>query len=145
MHLPYFVFLADNHTLFRREIRKIIEDLPGVKVVREVASGRELHRCLEEFRPHLLILDVSLPNLRVMEATEGITKSNPGIKVLILIWDRDPEYFLRAISAGAAGCLLKQNVGTELALAINTIRQGGVYLPEKLTEKLTERFLCQFT
>ena len=125
---PYCILLADNHALFRREIKRIIQAGTGLKVMGEVGNGPELFQFLQDFSPHLVILDISLPNLRGLEAMRRIKPNNPGLKVLILIWDQEPEYLYRAMEAGAAGCLLKEEVELELPLAIETIRQGGIYL-----------------
>jgi DNA-binding NarL/FixJ family response regulator len=132
---PYLIVLADNHALFRREIKRIIQKGSGLKVVGEVGNGPGLFQFLQDFSPHLVILDISLPNLRGMEAMRQIKAENPEVKVLILIWDREPEYLYQSMEAGAAGCLLKEEVEEELQPAIATIRQGGIYLPLTWTDK----------
>jgi len=128
MH-SYSVLLADDHEMFRREIRKIIEEMAGLRVVGEVGDGQELFELLKRFTPNLVILDISMPNFRAMEATRRIKVDHPEVKVLILIMDKAQEYLAQAAAAGAEGCLLKQDTGTKLPAAIEAIRRGGTYLP----------------
>ena len=129
MSSPYLILLAEGHVRFRHEVKKIINRTDGIKVVGEVATGQALFDFLERTTPHLLILDIALPLLRSLEATKKIRGKYPGVKVLILVTDWNQEYLDRSLSAGASGCILKQNVDVELCKAIETVRRGGVYLP----------------
>jgi len=133
MSSPYLILLAGGHARFRQEVKKIINRTEGMKVVGEVATGQALFDFLETTTPHLLILDISLPLLRSLEATKKIRGKYPGIKVLILVTDWNREYLDRFLSAGASGCILKQNADVELSKAIETVRQGGVYPPHNFT------------
>jgi DNA-binding NarL/FixJ family response regulator len=128
MMSPYSVLLADDHEMFRREIRKIVEEMAGVRVVAEVGGGQELFALLKQFTPNLVILDISMPNFRAMEATRRIKMEHPHVKVLILIMHKAEEYLAQAAAAGAEGCLLKEDSGTKLPAAIEAIRRGGTYL-----------------
>jgi len=114
--------------MFRREVRKIIEEMPDLKVVGEAGDGRELFEHLRKSPPDLIIMDVSMPNFRALEATPRIKGQYPGVKVLIMIMEQVPEYLALAAAAGAEGCLLKQDLGTHLSAAIDAIRGGATYL-----------------
>src|SRR4030067_3223535 len=103
----YRLVLADDNVLFRHEIKKIIERAAGLKVVGEVGDGAALMQFLEQSLPDLGIVDISLPHLRVMEATHLIKLSHPEVKVLIMIMHQEEEYLTQAIRAGAVGVLLK--------------------------------------
>ena len=131
----YRLVLADEHVLFRHEIKKIVERAPGLKVVGEVGDGAALMQFLEQTLPDLVIVDISLPHLRVMEATHLLKLSHPEVKVLIMLMDREEEYPTQASRAGAAGVLLKQYAAVELLRAIRTIRAGKFYLPPQFRGK----------
>ena len=131
----YRLVLADDHVLFRHEIKKIVERAAGLKVVGEVGDGAALMQFLEQSLPALVIVDISLPNLRVMEATHLMKLSHPEVKVLIMIMDQEEEYLTHASRAGAAGVLIKQYAAVELLRAIRTIRAGKFYVPPQFRGK----------
>ena len=89
----------------------------------------------------MVILDISMPNLRGLEATREIKRLFPNIKVLILTMYRDKEYVYDAISAGAEGYLLKEDPDTELFIAVEKIRQGGRYISPILSGELTHELI----
>ena len=132
---PYRIVLADGHALFRQELKKLIQPTPGLEVVGEVEDSNALAQLLAQARPDLVIIDISLPHIRAMQATRLIKDNNPTVKVLILVMDHDEEYFLYARRAGADGVLLKQYTAVELLRAIKDVRAGKFYLPPQLREK----------
>jgi DNA-binding NarL/FixJ family response regulator len=121
--------LADNHAGFRREVRKILEEITGVEVTGEAGNRRELFELLRQFSPKLVILDISLPDLRAREGIQLIKSHCPETKVLIMVMDQGSEYLAHGLAAGAAGVLPKQYVAGQIAPAIAAIRQGKIYLP----------------
>jgi DNA-binding NarL/FixJ family response regulator len=126
---PYLILLADDHRLLRREMKKIITAIPDLKLVGEAKGVPDLWKLLETEAPDLLILDVSLPPLRGMEAIKISKRTHPGTKVLLMILDNDKEYLTHALMAGADGVMLKQDADMELPRAIDQIRRGKIYLP----------------
>ncbi len=133
----YRVILADDHAMFRQGIKRILDDIESMSVVGEAGDGLELLKLLRREPADMVILDISMPGMRGIEATREIRAAHPGIKVLILTMHRDLEYFYHAISAGAQGFLLKEDADVELLTAIRTIRQGQVYLSPLVTRELT--------
>jgi two-component system, NarL family, invasion response regulator UvrY len=129
MDRPFYVLLADNHAGFRREVRKILEEIPGVKVTGEAGNRGELFELLRQSAPKLVILDISLPDLRAREGTQFIKVHYPETRVLIMVMDQEQEYLTYGMAAGAAGVLPKQYVGGQMARAITALRQGKIYLP----------------
>jgi DNA-binding NarL/FixJ family response regulator len=103
-----------------------------------VGSGLELLTLLNKLTPDMILLDISMPNLRGIEATREIKSIHPDVKVLILTMHKNKEYLHQAISAGADGYLLKEDAGTELSSAIQTIRRGRIYISPLLSDELTE-------
>ncbi|MCK8601691.1 response regulator [Desulfoferrobacter suflitae] len=134
----YQVLLADDHMMFRHGIRRIIEETSDLAVIGEVSDGLELLKTLKTLTPDLVILDISMPNLRGIEVTHEIKNSYPAVKVLILTMHKDKEHLLHSISAGAEGYLLKEDADSELFSAIRTIREGGVYISPLLSAQIAD-------
>lgn len=130
----YRVVLADDHALFRSGVKRILEEVGGVEVIGEAADGLELLALLRKVTPDLVILDISMPNLRGLEAIREIKASHPGVQVLMLTMHKDEEYLAYALTAGAAGFLLKQDADPELLAALTTIRRGKTYLSPAISE-----------
>ncbi len=108
----------------------------GLKIIGEAADGIELLNFLQTSNslPDMAIVDISMPNLGGIEAARRIKVVHPEVKVLILTMHKVKEYLDQAYSAGAEGYLLKEDIGTDLFSAIETIRQGRVYVPSFFTE-----------
>lgn len=136
--VPYRIVLADDHALFRQGLKGIIDGKADLKVVGEAGDGLELMKILEKTQPHLAILDISMPNLRGIEAVHEIKKTYPEVKVLILTMHRDTEYLHQAISAGAEGYLLKEDADPDLFSAIEKVRQGKIYVSPRLSEDMAD-------
>ena len=141
MASPFSILLADDHVMFRRGVRRIIQSIDDVEVVGEAGDGFELLELLKKTSPQLVILDISMPNLRGLEATREIKIINPDVKVLILTMHKDKEYLYHAFSAGAEGYLLKEDADTELISAIDTLRRGGTYISPLLSTQLADLFM----
>jgi len=138
---PYRVVLADDHAMFRQGVKRILEDADNIEVVGEASDGLELLDVSKGTTPDMVILDISMPNLRGLEATREIKTLFPNVKVLILTMHRDKEYVYGAISAGAEGYLLKEDADTELFIAVEKIRQGGRYISPILSGELTHKLI----
>ena len=125
---PYSIVLADDHVLVRQGLRRILEGTAGLEVVGEANDGLELLDLLTRVNPHLVILDIFMPNLRGIEAIHEIKKIHPEVKILILTMHKDKEYLYLALSAGAKGYLLKEDADKQLFSAIEKVRQGKTYI-----------------
>ncbi|MCL4501239.1 MAG: response regulator transcription factor [Deltaproteobacteria bacterium] len=141
MAAPFSILLADDHTMFRRGVRRIIQSINDTEVVGEASDGFELLELLKKTSPHLVIMDISMPNLRGLEATREIKIISPAVKVLILTMHKDKEYLYHAFSAGAEGYLLKEDADSELISAIDTLRRGGTYISPLLSTQLADLFM----
>ena len=135
---PYRIVLADDHVMFRQGIKNILEKDKGLEVIGEAGDGLKLLELLNKATPDMIILDISMPNLRGIEATQEIKMILPEVKVLILSMHKDKEFVYSAISAGAEGYLLKEDADTELFAAIEKIRQEGRYISPLLLGDLTD-------
>jgi DNA-binding NarL/FixJ family response regulator len=137
----YNILLADDHIMFRQGIKKILEEIDGLKIVGEANDGLELINLLKDLTPDMVILDISMPKIRGIEATREIKVMNPAVKVLILTMHKSKEYLYHSISAGAEGYLLKEDADTELFSAIQSIQDGRVYISPILSAELTDNFV----
>lgn len=136
---PYRIVLADDHVIFRRGIKGLISQKSDLKVVGEANDGLELLNMLQRgLKTDLIIMDISMPNLRGIEATHEIKSICPNVKVLIVTMHKTKEYLYHCISAGAQGYILKEDSEDELFSAIETIRKGGMFVSQLLTRELTE-------
>ena len=136
---PYRIVLADDHVIFRRGIKGLISQNPDLKVVGEAGDGIELLNLLQRgLETDMVILDISMPNLRGIEATHEIKIIMPEVKILVLTMHKSKEYLYHCISAGAQGYMLKEDSEVELFSAIDAIRKGDIFVSKLLTKELTE-------
>lgn len=133
----YAIVLADDHAMFREGIRRIIERIEDLSIIGEVNDGFELLDLLKRSSPNLVVLDISMPNLRGLEAIREVKKTYPQVKVLVLTMHKKKEFILQALRDGADGFLLKEDAGGELIRAVQTIRNEGKYLSPLLSSVLS--------
>jgi len=136
---PYRIILADDHVLFRQGLKSILEGRTDFKIVGEAGDGIELVHLLgkltsDDLVPHLVILDISMPNLRGIEAIPEIKMDHPNVKILIVTMHRDKEYLYQALAAGADGYFLKKDADAELFDAIEKIQRGKIYVASYFSE-----------
>ena len=137
----YNIVLADDHVLLRDGIKRIIEESQDLRIVAEASDGFELLRVLKQYDVDMVLLDISMPGLRGIEAAREIKISHPDIKVLILTMHKKKEYVRHAFSAGADGYLLKDATGDELFDAIGAIRNGENYVSNAFSKELTSELI----
>jgi DNA-binding NarL/FixJ family response regulator len=130
----YRIVLTDDHILIRQGLRKILESVEGLEVIGEAGNGAELLGLLGNVEPDMIILDMSMPNLKGIEAIDGIRDRCPDAQILVLSMHK--EYLHQALDAGVNGYLLKEDADRELFFAIDTIRQGGTFLSPRLAGAL---------
>jgi len=138
------VVLADDHALIRQGLKKIIEDDARLKVVGEVGDGLELLTFLRDTTPDLIILDISMPNLRGIEAIAEAKKLCPDVKILLLTMHKNEQYFNCAMSAGADGYMLKEDSDSELLDAIHTVLRDEVYISPFFAEEMSAEVLQSY-
>ena len=108
------LLIGDDHTLVRQGFRKILEERPEWEVVAEVGDGREAVKKAIALKPDVAILDVGMPQLNGIDATQQIVRKVPHTRVLILSMHSDEAYVTRALQAGATGYMLKDSAGKDL-------------------------------
>ncbi len=125
---PIRVLLAEDHALVRAGLRSLLAELSWVEVVGEAADGREALRLAAVHKPHVVLMDVTMPDLNGLEATTRLTRQFPAVRVIILSMHANEAYVRRALGAGAAGYVLKDAERAELELALKSVARGGSYL-----------------
>jgi len=141
MMSTYSIALADDHVLVRQGIRRIIEENPDLVVVAAANDGMELFDILRNTTVHLIITDITMPNVSGIEATKRIKERYPKTKVLILTMHKGKELLEHAIAAGADGYLLKEDASKELMKAIEAIRQGEIYMSPLVIPYIKELYV----
>jgi len=118
------VVLAEDHTLVRKGIKALLEELEGIDVVAEAGDGHEAINAVETSSPDIVLLDIAMPGLNGLEVASRITKDFPDTKVIVLSMHANEEYVFQSLKAGVAGYLLKDAGTAELELAIRSVIRG---------------------
>ena len=135
------VFLADDHAILREGIRLLLRKVPDIEVVGEAGDGEEAVAQVEQLVPDVVLMDITMPGLNGLEATEQIKGKKPQVKVLILTMHETDQYLSGMLRAGASGYVVKTTVSSELISAIRIVHQGDVYLYPSIARILVEDYL----
>lgn len=133
------ILLADDHSIVRDGLRRIVEESGNIEVVAETADGRDAIALAREHRPDVAVIDISMPGLDGLEVTSQLARYLPSLPVLILTMHEEDQYVVRAIRAGAKGYITKQSAPEQLVKAIRRLNQGGRYLTAAAAESLALR------
>jgi two-component system invasion response regulator UvrY len=133
------VMLVDDHAVVRMGFRLLIEAAPDMRVVAEAASGEDAVRVVEEARPDVVVMDISMPGIGGLEALRRILAKAPEARVLVLSAHEDAMHARRTLKAGAAGYLTKRSAAEALIEAIRQVCQGGSFLEPQISEQLAGR------
>lgn len=134
------VLIADDHTLLRRGLVKLLEMTDDIKVVGQALNGHEAVEFAKELSPDVVLMDINMPGLNGIEATRLITKELGNIPILALTIHDDEEYIAEMIRAGARGYILKDSELNSLVQAIRRLAAGESFFPSHLMEKVMNRF-----
>ncbi len=137
------VVLADDHGVVREGIRMVLEQNADITVVGNAADGREALRAVQKLQPDVVVMDIGMPELNGIEATEQLRVVCPASQVVILSMFANAEHIIRALQAGARGYVLKESAGKEVVDAVRSVHAGARYLSQKISETMIERFLEQ--
>ena len=137
------VLLADDHTLFRKGIRNMLEEMPDVEVVGEAATGREAVEQACALVPDVILMDIKMPVTTGIEATRQILQDNPHIGIILVTMYDDPESAFAGMRAGARGYVLKEAEPEELRRAVEAAQRGEVMLCPIIASKVLEHFRAE--
>ena len=137
---PIRVLLADDHTLFRKGVRTLLEQMNDLEVVGEAASGGEVVDQARELVPDVVLMDIKMPEITGIEATQQILQENPHIGIILVTMFDDQESVFSGMRAGARGYVLKEAEPEELRRAIEAAYRGEVILCPIIAKKVLEHF-----
>jgi len=135
------IILADDHTIVRQGLAKLLEGEPGFNVVGEAENGREAVSKVEELKPDVVIMDISMPMLNGIEATRQIKKIRPRTRVIILSMHCHDRYIRELFSLGASGYLLKDSTGSDIVKAIQAAMDGDTYMSPPVSRLVIEDYV----
>jgi len=133
------VLLVDDHALVRAGIRALIEMIEAVDVVGEAGNGAEALRSIERLNPHIVLLDITMPDMNGLEVLQRITSRFAGVRVIILTMHEAREYAVQALHFGAAGFIPKSAAAAELKDAIEMVMQGKTYVSAQAPQQTAAR------
>ena len=133
------VLLADDHSIVRAGLRRIVEESGDMQVVAEAANGTEALQMVQSTTPDVAVIDISMPGLDGLEVVSRLKKLHPGLPILILTMHEEGQYVVRAIQAGAMGYITKQSAPEQLVTAILRVHSGQRYLTDEAAEALALR------
>lgn len=142
---PIRVLLVDDHTILRDGVRSLLEREPDIEVVGEADDGVEAVEKAGTLTPDIIIMDMVMPRMGGLEATQRIKEQHPDIRILILSMYDDDEYVLQIIQAGASGYVLKRVASSELVRAIRDVHGGSSFLHPPIAAKLIEDYVRRVT
>jgi len=134
------IVLADDHHVVRQGLKLVLATEPDFELVAEAGDGLEAVRCVEQFRPEVLVLDLMLPRLHGLEVCRQVSKSWPKTRIVVLSSHADGPYVQEALRSGALGYVLKDSTSADLVAAIRSVTEEKRYLSQVLMEKVLQGY-----
>ncbi len=125
---PVRVLIVDDHAILRDGLKSLLSVEPDIQVVGEAATGAQALKMIRQLHPDVVLMDITMPDMTGLEATEVIKKGYPEIKVIALTVHENETYLKRMMQVGASGYVVKRAAAKELTTAIRTVMKGGVYI-----------------
>jgi DNA-binding NarL/FixJ family response regulator len=135
------IFLADDHAVLRDGLKALVNAQADMEVVGEADNGRTAWLKVKELLPDVVVMDVSMPELNGVQATEILKRECPQVKVLALTAYKDKAYLDQLLKVGALGYVLKMSAAQELIEALRMVAAGNVYVDQEMTEKIAEGYV----
>lgn len=137
------VLITDDHAILREGLSSLLTIEGDIEVVGQASDGREAVNKVSELAPDVVLMDIALPLMDGLDATRRILRKEPETKVIILTQYLTREHILSSIKAGAAGCVPKEALASELVSAIRAVHQGDFYLHPSVTKVVIKEYLQQ--
>lgn len=138
---PIKILLADDHTIVRQGIARLLDDHAEFKVVGEAINGHEALEKASSLEPDVVIMDIAMPLLNGIEAARRIRKQRPEVKIIILSMYAQEHYIHELLEAGISGYLLKDSSGRDIIEAIHAANNGKTFLSPLISKVLVDRYL----
>jgi len=137
------VMIVDDHAILRAGLKMLVNAQADMEVVSEAPDGEKAIQEVQDTRPDVTLLDLTMPRVGGMKALQEIARSCRETRVLVLTMHDDPAYLRSALAAGASGYLLKRAVDSELLAAIRAVHRGGIFVDPRLASVLVEDVLAK--
>jgi len=135
------ILIAEDHAILREGLRSLLSSEPELEVIGEAEDGRQAISQAKQLKPHLILMDLSMPNLNGTEAICAIKRHIHDIKIIALTAHKTEEYVRATLDAGADGYVLKDDTHHDLLTAIVSVRKGNIYLSPGICGKVISGFL----
>ncbi len=135
------VFLTDDHRLVREGLRLLLQTQSDILVIGEAGTGRDAVRQVASLKPDVVLMDIAMPELNGVEATQEICRACPSTKVIILSMYSTSQHIFRAIKAGARGYILKESAGDDVISAVRAVHRGQVFLCKEISESVVRDYV----
>jgi len=135
------VLLADDHTIVRDGLRALLEANPEIQVVGDAANGLQVVDKVNELKPDIVVMDISMPEVNGIEATRKILETNPGVGIIILSMLGTADHVFHALQAGAHGYLLKESAGREVMQAVQAVYGGEMYFSKPIAQTVINDYI----
>lgn len=133
------ILIADDHPIFRRGLREVMEEDAGLLIVGEAGNGLMALQQIEQLQPDIAVLDIDMPQLSGFEVVKELQRKNLPVKIIFLTMHRDEDLFNAALSLGARGYVLKDSAATEAVACIRTVAGGQHYISPAISSYLIRR------
>lgn len=130
------IVMVDDHPLMRKGLALTLESDPAFEVIAQLNRGEELIQKLDEYKPDLIIVDISLPGMSGLELVKHLIAQKEDLKILVVSRHDESLYAERVIRAGAKGYIMKLEAGEMLLKAVRKVLKGGIYVSEEVSERL---------
>jgi DNA-binding NarL/FixJ family response regulator len=137
------VYIVDDHAVVIDGLRCLLEAEPDIKVIGQAGDGRTAVQKIAGLAPDVVIMDIEMPDLNGIEATQLIHDRYPAIKIIMLSMNSDPEYVFRALRAGARGYLPKISPGSEVIDALRAVHAGKRYFTRQIAEAVINDYISE--
>ncbi|MFN8923692.1 MAG: response regulator, partial [Sphingobacteriia bacterium] len=137
------LLLVDDHKIIINGIRSMLEDVPGISILGEANNGREAVEKAMELPVDVVLMDIKMPQMNGIEATEEINVKKPDVKVIALTMFDDDEYITSMLQAGARGYILKNTGKQELISALERVSEGDTYFSREVTTAVMNQFMSK--
>ena len=133
------VLIADDHPIFLKGLRDVIESEENIKVVAQVSDGQEALKSFIATQPDIVVLDLDMPKLNGLDTAEQILQINPLVPIILLTMHKEQSYFMRALEVGILGYVLKENAVIDVIQAIHQVVDGSAYISPEMSAFLLKK------
>lgn len=138
LQTPIRVALADDHSMVRQALARILEESGEISIVSQASNTTETVAAVNDLRPDVLVLDYSMPDKDAPQVIERLLRHPSGLKILVLTVHENIHYAIRVLESGAHGYLIKSAAVEELVEAIRTVQQGGLYVSPGMSQQVLQ-------